>query len=230
MAIRAGLHNFSRGVLSEELWGRVDVEAYNAGLKQGRNILILKYGGFTKRPGTRFVYEVRDGPQRLIPFEYSLDFTYPLLFGQGTMRPASAGGMVLEQKLTIEAVTLANPMQITAAFHGLEDGDEVFFSGVEGTVELNGRFALVTVLDDDNFTIDLDGTGFTAFTGDTGGITRDEAPDPLPTPPTVPDPVDPPDPPDVGGGGFGGGEGGFGGIGGGSVDTSGNSGGNVVYP
>ena len=56
MAYRAGLHNFSKGVLSPELHGRVDVAAYNAGIRQGTNVIILKYGGLQKRPGTRFVY------------------------------------------------------------------------------------------------------------------------------------------------------------------------------
>lgn len=229
MTLRAGLHNFSRGMISEELWGRIDVDAYNAAVKQAINVVVLKYGGLQKRLGTRIVYEIKDGPKRLLPFEYSLDFTYALLFGQGNMRPATGGGMVLETALTITAATQTDPIQITAAFHGLSDGDEVFFSGLEGMTELNGRFEFVTVIDDDNYTIDVDGAGFGAFTGDTGGITRAEAPDPLPDPPVVPDPVDPPELPPVGGGGHGGTGGGLGGFGGGGeIDTSGDSGGG--YP
>ena len=39
---RAGQPNFSRGVLAEHLHGRFDVDAYNAGLKEGTTVIILK--------------------------------------------------------------------------------------------------------------------------------------------------------------------------------------------
>ena len=113
------------------------------------------------------------------------------------MRPAALGGMVLSEALTVEAATQTNPVQITASFHGLATDDEVFFRDVEGMVELNGRTLTVTVLDDDTFTVPLDGTQFGALTGDDGGVVRSAAPDPDPTPPTVPPPVEPPPPPDT---------------------------------
>jgi len=196
---RIGLHNFSKGILSKELWGRTDIAPYSAGIRQGKNVLILKYGGLTKRPGTRLVYEIKDGEQRLIPFEGAYEASYAMMFGQATMRLAALGGMVIEEKLTVEDATNTNPIEITASFHGLSDGDEVFFSDVEGMTELNGQIATVTVTGDDTFTIPIDGTDYGAFTGDDGGTIRVEEPEPLPDPPEVPDPVPPPDPPDVGG-------------------------------
>lgn len=197
--------NFSKGVLSKELWGRVDIAPYNAAVRQGTNVIVLKYGGLTKRPGSRLVCEIKDGPKRLLPFEGAYEASYALLMGQGNMRLAALGGMVLEQQLTVEGATNASPVVITATLHGYSNGDEVFFSGVEGMTELNGRTLAVTVLDDDHFSVPVDGTGWGALSGDEGGVIRSEPPEEPPAPPTVPPPVDPVTPPVVGGGGGGGG-------------------------
>ncbi len=206
---RAGQPNFSRGVLAEHLHGRFDVDAYNAGLKEGTNVIILKYGGLTKRPGTRLVAEVIDGaePTRIIPFQFSLTQTYALEMGQGYMSPCALGGRLLEEELEITGVTNSANAQIEAAFHEYAIGEKVYLDGIEGELGglLNGRFwNILSVVDDSKFTIDADTTGLDAFTTAEGGITRVAAPVPPPPPPVVPPPVEPPPPPGVGGGGGGG--------------------------
>ena len=213
MALRVGSPNFSKGELADELIARVDVAAYGAGTKRARNVQILKYGGLTKRPGTRIVAEVLDAtkPVRLIPFQFSIEQTYALEMGQGYMRPAALGGMVIEDRLTIQAATQTNPLQITAPYHGYAAGDFVFFGDdINGMIELRGRIARVTAVADANhFSVDIDASGFSAYIGDSGGITR-SAPAPAPAPaPSVPPPSPTPTPPPVGGGGGGGGGGGF---------------------
>jgi hypothetical protein len=208
MPLRTGQPNFSKGELAEDLISRVDVAAYATGLRRARNVMILKYGGVTKRPGTRFVAEAydHDAPVRLAPFQFSLTQTYALEMGQGYMRPAALGGMVIEQKLTIAGITRGAATVIAAAYHAYAVGDQVYFSGIEGTTELNGRIGRVTAVgDDSHFTVDIDSTGFGAFTADTGGSTRAGPPPPPPPPPPVPPPPPPPPPPDTGGGGRGGG-------------------------
>lgn len=204
MAFRHGQFNFSKGVLTEELWGRVDIAPYNAAVKQGINVVILKYGGLRKRPGTRFVYEITgdvDVPHRMIPFEGAFEASYALLFGQANMRLAALGGMVIEELLTVQAIYLENPTRIKADYHGYEDGDEVFFDGLEGTTELNGLIYPVTVVDDNHFTIPVDGATLSALTGDSGGIIRSGPPDSPPPPPTVPPEEEEPELPPIGGGG-----------------------------
>ncbi|RSY83116.1 hypothetical protein DAH66_12670 [Sphingomonas koreensis] len=199
---RIGQHNFSRGILSKELWGRIDVASYAAGVRQATNVVILKYGGLSKRPGSRLVYEIKDDDlRRLVPFEGAYEASYALVMGQASMQVAALGGMVLEERLTVEGATNANPVEITASYHGFSDGDEVFLTDIEGMTELNGKTLVVTVTGEHTFTVPLDGTGFGVFTGDEGGIIRDEEPAPPPPPPSVPDPVPPPPPPPVGGGG-----------------------------
>ncbi|MDH7973686.1 hypothetical protein QH494_15955 [Sphingomonas sp. AR_OL41] len=206
MVLRTGQPNFSKGVISEELVARIDVASYASGLKRADNVIVLKYGGVTKRPGTRLVAEVyADQGVRLIPFQFSLEQTYALEMGQGYMRPAANGGLVIEEKLTITAITPGVTTTIAAAYHAYSIGDQVYFDGVTGMAEINGRIGRVTsVPDAGHYVVDIDSTGFSAFTGDTGGITRSGTPPPPPPPPPVPPPAPDPTPPPVGGGGGGG--------------------------
>lgn len=201
---RVGLHNFSKGVLTKELWGRSDIAPYSAGIRQGENVHILKYGGLSKRPGSRFVYEITDGPKRMLPFEGAYEASYALLMGQATMRLAALGGVVVEPALTVESATRTNPVVLRASFHGYATGDEVFLTGVIGMDELNGRVLPVTVIDEHHFSVAVDGRAFGAFIGDIGGVVRIEEAVPPPAPPPVPPPSPPPPPPPTGGGGGGG--------------------------
>ena len=204
--LRTGQPNFSKGEIAEDLISRVDVAAYSTALRRARNVTVLKYGGIAKRPGTRFVAEVyADEGVRLMPFQFSLTQTYALEMGQGYMRPAANGGMVIEEQLTITAITLGTTTNVAAAYHAYAVGDQVYFSGVVGTVELNGKIGRVlSVPDAGHFVVAIDSTGFTPFASDTGGITRSVTPAPAPTPPPVPPPAPAPTPPPVGGGGGGG--------------------------
>lgn len=197
---RSAQPNFSKGELAPHLHGRFDVDAYQAAVRRARNVVVLKYGGLTKRPGTHLVAEVLDysQPNRLLPFQFSLTQTYALEMGQGYMSPCANGGRLIETELAITAITNAANAQITAAYHGYSVGNRIYLSGIAGDIGtlLNGRvWPVVSVVDVDNFTIDADTSAVGAFTTATGGITRTEAADPDPAPPAVPDPVPDPDPP-----------------------------------
>lgn len=205
MALRTGQFNFSRGEISEELIARVDVPAYSSALRRARNVTILKYGGVTKRPGTRFVARAWDdtNPVRLFPFQFSLSQTYALEMGQGYMRPAANGGLVMETRLTIQALTRGATTLIQANYHDFNVGDQVFFDDAIGATWLNGKLATVlTVPTANTFTVNINSTGKAALTGDANGIIRTSAPAPPPAPPTVPPIVAPPTDPVVGAGSF----------------------------
>ena len=105
-------------------------------------------------------------------------------------------------ELAITGISNAYPARVTAAFHGYSGGDQVYFTGQQGDFEaLNGRFfTVMSVIDDDEFTIDFDATALDPFVASTGGTTRVGAPPPPPPTPPVPDPVPPPPPPWTGGG------------------------------
>ncbi|WP_375272045.1 hypothetical protein [Sphingomonas sp.] len=208
MAFRAALPNFSKGELGPELVARTDVASYQAGVRRGRNVFVRKYGGLSKRMGTRFVSEVLDAskPVRLIPFQFSIEQAYALEMGQGYMRPAANGGMLLEQALTITSIDRGQTTTVRSAFHGYAVGDIAYFRDVAGMVEINGRSGkVVAVPDSGTVVVDIDSRGFQPFTGDAGGVTNTAPPAPTPTPPPVNPPTPTPTPPSTGGGGGGGG-------------------------
>lgn len=200
---KLALPNFSKGEIAPDLYGRIDTAQYSAALKKARNFVVQKYGGVTFRSGTRMVGKIDDPtkPVRLIPFQFSISQSYVMVMGQGLMRPVALGGFVVEQNTKITAITKGFPTILTIPFHGYEVGDRIYFSGIEGTVELNGQFAVVaTVPDDDTITVLIDSTAYGDFEESDG--TENVAPPPAPpAPPPVPPPYVPPDPPDVGGGG-----------------------------
>lgn len=208
--LRAGLVNFSKGVLSNEVQGRIDVAAYNAGLKRGENIILLKQGAFQIRPGFLYISEASDPDERVLPFQFSDEQAYALAFGQETLQPMAGGGVVLEEELLITGATNANPVVLTVANHGYAAGDPVFVDEVLGGLGdyLNDRiWTVVASIDDDHFSINANGTGMPAFISAEGGVVRADPPDPPPPVPPTPPVYVPPDPPEVlgPGGSYGGG-------------------------
>lgn len=81
------INNFNGGELSPFLYGRADFPKYNTGCIKMENFIPLSYGGATKRPGTRFLTETKNGNAcRLIPFTVDADNTYLLEFTTGILR------------------------------------------------------------------------------------------------------------------------------------------------
>lgn len=206
--------NFTKGEIAPELRSRIDTNQYGAAAKKVRNFIIQRYGGLAFRPGFRLVGEVDNVlfNNRYIPFQFNIEQAYIMALDHQGMRLLANGGFVVEDNLQITAITKAANAQVTAAFHAYAVGDRIFFNGISGMVELNGRYArVVSVIDADNFTIDIDTTNFTTFVSSTG-IVRTAAPTAEPAPAPPPEPTAEPPPPettDSGGtdtGGFGGGE------------------------
>jgi hypothetical protein len=208
MAYRAALLNFSKGEIAPELEGRFDLQAYQVGCRRARNVKIKRTGGLSKRMGTRFVTEALSDTARLLPFQFSDEQGYALEFGQEYMRPLALGGAVLEEGLKITAITKAANAEIEIAFHGYDVGDQFYIKSDDpptfGMHEILDRWlTILTVPDDDHFTVDVDSTGFTTFGTDTGTV-RVGAPPAPPAPPPVPPPATPPPEPDIGSGSGGG--------------------------
>lgn len=158
--------------------------------------------------GTRFVAECMGTTSRLIPFQFSDAQAYALEFAQALMRPYALGGAVLEEGLKITAITKALQAQITVDYHGLAVGDQYYIKSDDsetfGMTEILDRFlTVVSVIDDNNFTVDIDSSNFSTFGSDTGTV-RTGPPSAPPAPPTVPPVLVDPAPPPVGGGGGGG--------------------------
>ena len=92
--IRKTKNNFTSGILSPSVWGRSDIEKYQSGCKQIINCTVKAHGGVSSRPGTLYVDDV-DEPGRFIPFTYSVEQTYALLFMDYKMRIYKDGGVVV---------------------------------------------------------------------------------------------------------------------------------------
>ena len=87
---------FNAGEWSPRLAGRVDIGKYKNACNELENFIPMVHGGLVKRPGTRFVYEVKNSanPTILIPFEYSTDQAYILEFGDLYMRVYAGNAIV----------------------------------------------------------------------------------------------------------------------------------------
>jgi hypothetical protein len=170
---RIAITNLSKGEFGPELYGRVDVPQYDAGVKEGRNFLIQRYGGAMFRPGFRFAAEVDNvnHEHRLLPFQYSIDQAYVLLLSDKAQRQLADGGFVVEDDLKILSATQAAQITLEVPFHDLAVGERVWIDGISGMVELNNRFATVAAVPDaDHVTLDINSTNFSALIDSTGEV------------------------------------------------------------
>jgi len=171
--------NFTAGELSPALFGRVDIAKYNNGAETLENFMVMPHGGISRRPGTRFVKEVKSSAAktRLIPFEFSTTQAYCIELGNLYARFYKEQGAILEANKTISGATKANPCVITATSHGYSNGDEIYITSVVGMTELNGKYYKIknkatntfelTDIDDDN----INSSGFTTY-GSAGTAAR----------------------------------------------------------
>lgn len=140
--IRTLKSNFTAGELSETIFGRVDLSAYENGARRLRNVFIHPTGGVTRRDGLRFIAQAA-GDGRLVAFEFNTEQTYLLVFtdeslairrADGTLVDAIATPWTLEQVRRIRWAQSADtllvvhpdvpPKQITRTLDGM--GQEVW--------------------------------------------------------------------------------------------------------
>jgi hypothetical protein len=80
--------SFNAGEFGERMAGRVQFGKYQNAGAQYENILPLPQGGFTYRPGSRFIAEARTHPERefLLPFIFSTIQSYVLGLSEKRIR------------------------------------------------------------------------------------------------------------------------------------------------
>ncbi|MBF0093254.1 MAG: hypothetical protein HQL34_01770 [Alphaproteobacteria bacterium] len=91
--------NFTHGELSPELYGRMELSAYENGAKTLRNVFIQPTGGVTRRAGLRYV-DTAAGAGRLVAFEFNTEQRYLLVFTDLQMAVHTDG---------VKTATLATP-------------------------------------------------------------------------------------------------------------------------
>ena len=94
------LTNFTSGELSPRLNGRIDMDKYYNGASLINNFIVLMHGGLTKRPGTRFIREIKtstgtNSGARLVPFVFSKTQAYVLEFGHNYLRFYKDEGIIV---------------------------------------------------------------------------------------------------------------------------------------
>ena len=88
--------NFTAGRLSKRLGGRTDLSKYYNGCSELENFIVHAHGGVSRRPGTRFIAEVKNSSAstRLIRFQFSVEQAYVLEFGNNYFRVFKDGGQI----------------------------------------------------------------------------------------------------------------------------------------
>ena len=166
--------NFTAGELTPKLAGQVDFKKYNNGVEILENMTVFPQGGAKRRYGTRFVAEVKDNSKttRLIPFEFNIEQSYILEFGNQYIRFFKDGGQITNASKNITNITQANPAVVTVASHGYSNGDDVWINSVGGMTEINGRRFRIANVTTNTFELSgVDSTGYTAYTS--GGTAAD---------------------------------------------------------
>lgn len=102
--------NFSTGELDPLLRARIDLEQYNNALSKATNVVIQPQGGLKRRPGLKNVYELPASTAngvRMVPFEFSVDDSYMLVFVDLRMYIFKAGVLITNINAT------GNPYLVT---------------------------------------------------------------------------------------------------------------------
>lgn len=126
--------NFTAGELSPRLFGRTDIAKVQSGAKTVENIICQKHGGAMRRPGTKYVSEVRDSSDttRLIGFEYSVDQTYVLEFGDQTIRFYRSSGQLTKSHTVTGATWSGGTATVTvSAAHTMLVGTTVTVASID---------------------------------------------------------------------------------------------------
>jgi hypothetical protein len=96
MEIQVDRPTFAGGELGEALAARSDLGKYQISVEKMENYVVMVEGGATRRPGTRFVLELKDQTQagRFLPFRRSSTDYYMLVINAGVSRFLRMGGFI----------------------------------------------------------------------------------------------------------------------------------------
>jgi len=101
--------SFNGGIISPEMYGRLDDVKYNTGLARCNNMIVLPQGPVVNRAGTQFVREVKDSSKytRMLPFRYSTTQTTAIEAGEAYFRFHTFGATLTTPTTSIPAYSSA---------------------------------------------------------------------------------------------------------------------------
>jgi hypothetical protein len=85
--------SFAGGEIAPALYGRSDQGKYQSGLRRCENFTVMRHGGVSNRPGTKYIAQVKDSNRkvRLMKFVFNAQQTYVLEFGHEYIRVIKDG-------------------------------------------------------------------------------------------------------------------------------------------
>lgn len=126
---------FNAGELSPLMDGRTDVAKYNNGCKVCENFIPSVQGPVVRRPGTRFVAEVKNSANRtwLVNFRFNVTQSFMLEFGDYYIRFYTNHGVLLSGGLPYEIVSpysIADLTNSDGCFNlgWVQSGDIIYFT------------------------------------------------------------------------------------------------------
>jgi len=131
--VSPGQTSFNAGELSPLLKGRPSLEKFKNGCEILENFIPQIQGPARKRPGTRYVAEVKDSADatRLIPFEYSTTQAYALEFGDLYVRFYLDGGVVESSPGTPYEIVSPYTSAQVAALEYAQSADVIYITHPE---------------------------------------------------------------------------------------------------
>lgn len=175
---------FSNGEITPELWGRLDIDKFHTAAATLRNAFVNFRGGANSRAGTAYVlmskqsWLTANSPPRLITFNFSLEQSYCLEFGDHYMRIYTNGAPVVEANQTINSIDTGNRTILEISGNNLAAGDWVIASGCLGTPQFNGNCYVVAAVNGANVRLadfdgnEIDSADFGAYVADSGQVQR----------------------------------------------------------
>lgn len=154
--------SFSKGEVTPELGGRVDIASYKTSLATCRNMIVRSYGGVYNRFGTQHIGFAQGTGQggagaksRLRRFRFNTADVYILEFSPLVMRVIRNDAYVLDTVKAVTAIALIGGVaQLTVTSHGYAPGDMLIFDNTfVGANLLLGRTAIVGATTTNTFTI-----------------------------------------------------------------------------
>lgn len=148
--------SFAAGELSPSLFGRTDLKQFTAAAATMRNFFVNYRGGASSRAGTAWIGRcLQDGsakPPRDIKFQFNINQSYALEFGDHYMRVKTQGAYVLEAPIQITGISQEFPA-VVSAINSYANGDWVYLSGIAGMTELNAQAFIIDNASSTEFTL-----------------------------------------------------------------------------
>lgn len=133
---------FAGGEIGPQLVARADLAKYQISVEAMENFIVMKSGGATRAPGTRFVIELKDEAQRgrFIPFRRTSTDYYALVVNGGVARFVRQGGFVQNPDTTPYEMSVPWEEAELADLRAAQAGNQIFVASPARRPKVVERF------------------------------------------------------------------------------------------